>query len=352
VKVRTATLPLAIPRITTSPRPVCYVCGERGVPLYEALDDHLFGVQGEWNFLQCPNQDCSLVWLDPMPAEHDLGKLYANYYTHEHVGTSTSPLPVQLAEGMRSAYCAAKYSASATQAWYGKALSILARLSPGIRAQWDFSVFCLPAHENGKILDVGCGSGRSMKRLAALGWQVQGLDFDPKAVNAARDQGLHVSLGTIDDQDFADGFFDAVVMSHVLEHVPDPRKLLESCRRILKLGGHLVSVTPNASSWGHRRYGQFWRGLEPPRHLHIFTPMAIERLAGELAFSHYEVSSVAASAHAILWSSKELKDTGTVSPYEFSVRSSVWGRAMQLAEWFRIRTHPHAGEEIVLHAVK
>jgi hypothetical protein len=41
-----------------------------------------------------------------------------------------------------------------------------------------------------------------------------------------------------------------------------------------------------------------------------------------------------------------------VTPYMFSVRSGVWGRAMQMAEWFHIRDHSDAGEEIVLHSVK
>jgi 2-polyprenyl-3-methyl-5-hydroxy-6-metoxy-1,4-benzoquinol methylase len=339
-------------QISTVPLPMCPLCGEKGNSLYENLYDHLFGVWGEWNLRQCSNQRCGLLWLDPMPAEHELGKLYRDYYTHEYIEPSTSSLPVRVAEGLRSAYCKAQYGAGVGRSSRAAALRHLAGLWPGIRAQWDFSVFYLSSHEHGRLLDVGCGSGRSMTRLAELGWRVQGIDFDPKAVEAARNQGLDVRLGTLEEQDFEDETFDAVVMSHVIEHVPHPRALLENCKRILKPGGHFVSVTPNASSWGHHRYGRSWRGLEPPRHLHVFTPAAIERLAGELAFSCIDVSSIVASAHAILWSSKELKDTGKVTPYTFSLHGGVWGRAMQLAEWFRIRTHPDAGEEILLRAVK
>ena len=70
--------------------------------------------------------------------------------------------------------------------------------------------------------------------------------------------------------------FDAVIMSHVIEHVPQPRELLAECARLLKLGGRLVMLTPNAESFGLDYYGRCWRGLEPPRHLQIFSQPALE----------------------------------------------------------------------------
>jgi 2-polyprenyl-3-methyl-5-hydroxy-6-metoxy-1,4-benzoquinol methylase len=59
------------------------------------------------------------------------------------------------------------------------------------------------------------------------------------------------------------GDFDAITMSHVIEHVPDPLASLDKCRRLLRLGGYLVLSTPNVRSLGHQRFGQSWRGLEP-----------------------------------------------------------------------------------------
>ena len=73
--------------------------------------------------------------------------------------------------------------------------------------------------------------------------------LDPKAVEAARRRGLDVRLGSVEQQAYASDTFDAVVMSHVIEHVPDPRGLIRECRRILKQGGHFVCITPNCASW-------------------------------------------------------------------------------------------------------
>jgi 2-polyprenyl-3-methyl-5-hydroxy-6-metoxy-1,4-benzoquinol methylase len=286
-----------------------------------------------------------------MPAPEGLKALYQNYHTHEYAKPSAASPLFSLFEHFRSAYCTAEYGYS-NRRWSGTAIRYLARLLPGVRAQWDLSVFHLAARPGGQVLDVGCGSGRMMRRLAELGWEVHGIDFDPKAVEVARNQGLDVRLGTLDEQSYDDGSFDAIVMNHVIEHVPDPLRLLESCKRVLKPGGKLVLATPNAWSWGHQRYGRSWRGLEPPRHLHIFTPQAIKRLAVDAGFTQLEVSTTVANAHSILWSSRELGRNGKLSPYVFSFRSGAWGTAMQMAEWFRRGTYPNSGEEVLFKASK
>jgi hypothetical protein len=66
--------------------PACYLCDAEGHILYTGLRDRLFGAPGEWNLQQCPNPTCGLIWLDPMPTEADLQKIYATYYI------STAPI--------------------------------------------------------------------------------------------------------------------------------------------------------------------------------------------------------------------------------------------------------------------
>jgi len=120
------------------------------------------------------------------------------------------------------------------------------------------------------------------------GWRVTGLDFDEGAVSNARSKGLDVRQGELAAQRFADGSFDAVVMNHVIEHVPAPDELLSECCRILKKGGVLVASTPNARSSIHEHYGQNWRGLETPRHLQIFTRNSLANIAGRVGYAHVE----------------------------------------------------------------
>lgn len=256
----------------------------------------------------------------------------------------------RILDSIKNAYYAKHYGYPVQRDWIGFGLHPLAFILPGYRAQWDFSVFYLPAQAQGHLLDIGCGTGTMLKRMADLGWQVQGLDFAPKAVEVARSQGLNVRLGSLEEQCFDDESFDAVVMSHVIEHVVDPHALLANCKRILKPGGQLISITPNASSWGHQLYLRNWSNLDPPRHLHIFTPEAMEQIAKDVGFRQYEVITSVANAHWVLWSSKQLKEHGELNRANYTRRARLWARAMQIAEWMHLQRQPHFGEEIVLKA--
>jgi len=138
------------------------------------------------------------------------------------------------------------------------------------------------------LLELGCGSGAALQFMQEQGWKAVGLDFDEGAVSNARSKGLDVRQGQLAAQGFADESFDAVVMSHVIEHVPAPVDLLAECRRILKKGGVLVALTPNARSTVHKHYGPNWRGLGTPRHLQIFTRNSLADIAGRAGYAHVE----------------------------------------------------------------
>lgn len=302
---------------------------------------------------RCRDHRCGVLWLDPMPAEDDLGKLYTDYYTHEEIRAGLTPKSAKLVERLRNAYCAERYGylAQSNSSTFG--LRHLAYALPGHRAQWNFSVFYLPAQLNGRLLEIGCGNGAMLSRMANLGWQVVGIDFDSKAVKVARSEGLDVRRGTLDEQNFDDSSFDAVVMSHVIEHVTDPSSLLRNCNRILKPGGRLIAITPNALSWGHGLYARDWRGLEPPRHLHVFTIPALQTLLESCGFPQPEVCSVIANAHWILWGSSKLKHNGRVPlGSTISTPEKLWSRGMQLMEHLLMHFRRESGEEILARAVK
>jgi 2-polyprenyl-3-methyl-5-hydroxy-6-metoxy-1,4-benzoquinol methylase len=78
----------------------------------------------------------------------------------------------------------------------------------------------------------------------------------------------------------------------VIEHVPDPASLLKECRRVLRPGGKLVVATPNCKSLGHSLFKENWRGLEPPRHLQILSPLALRRFLSEAGFKQVKIMTV------------------------------------------------------------
>ena len=293
-----------------------------------------------WTLKQCPRPECGLVWLDPMPVEEDIYLAYARYHTHDDV-------PVPRASRLRFlklGYLSHRYGYRASAAV--RALGMLLYLAPKRRAKVDSQAFYLPAKAQGRLLDVGCGGGQELRWMAELGWQVEGVEPDPAAVQVAREKGLTVHQGMLQAQRFQDASFDAVINSHVIEHVHDPLALLRECRRILRPGGRLVVVTPNIRSWGHRLYRRAWRGLEPPRHLQIFSAPSLAALAGEAGFAAHECRAITRSAGDILLASRRLQRKESQS----SGGSRLWAGSMALAEWARAYFDGDAGEELVLIA--
>jgi SAM-dependent methyltransferase len=147
----------------------------------------------------------------------------------------------------------------------------------------------LAAARPGALLDVGCGRGDLGAVLVKRGWRVAGLDPSAEACAFARARGVEARTGTLNTIAYEDESFDAVVMRHSLEHVPDPRADLARAYRLLRPGGLLVISVPNFDSWERRRFGSAWFHLDLPRHRTHFVPRSL-RLA--LAGSGFELLSI------------------------------------------------------------
>jgi 2-polyprenyl-3-methyl-5-hydroxy-6-metoxy-1,4-benzoquinol methylase len=206
----------------------------------------------------------------------------------------------------------------------------------------------------GRVLDVGCGSGDFLFRMHQQGWKVAGVDFDDKAiVNAKTKYGFDLLHNDLAGAHFPDNSFDAITMNHVIEHVPDPTALLSEILRVLKPGGRLVATTPNIQSLGHSLYQECWRGLEPPRHLQVFSVQALRNCAQQAGFKKIEVKSSAANADAIIGASigvREAKKRMTCSQaaYEINIMRAVRCCLIQYREALLLRKQLNCGEEALL----
>lgn len=128
----------------------------------------------------------------------------------------------------------------------------------------------------GTLLDLGCGNGDFLQRAKTSGWNVVGVDPDPKAVARGVKLGLNVCQGGIEQFDAEKEVFDVITLSHVIEHVHDPVTVLKAAYRLLKPGGQIWIETPNIDSLGHHCYMKNWRGIESPRHLVLFNQHSLK----------------------------------------------------------------------------
>jgi 2-polyprenyl-3-methyl-5-hydroxy-6-metoxy-1,4-benzoquinol methylase len=208
----------------------------------------------------------------------------------------------------------------------------------------------------GRLLDVGCGDGEFLNRMRNEGWSVDGVDFDRQAIeNANRKYGMKLQCGSITTPGFAEASFDAITLYHVIEHVPDPLEVFFECHRLLKPGGCLVMATPNAESLGHRTFGNCWRGLEPPRHLQLFSPRTLAECARRARLEVVRAYSTAANADVIAGASLSIQENpahrSSLRPAP-SLGRTLKAMVFQYREHLLLKRQPGAGEEAVLDCRK
>ena len=118
-----------------------------------------------------------------------------------------------------------------------------------LRLDWIDDAIGLPGK---RVLDVGCGGGLLSEGMAVRGAEVTGIDLSEKPLGVARlhllESGQKVDYRKISAEQMAEempGAFDAVTCLEMLEHVPDPASIIESCARLVKPGGQVFFSTIN-----------------------------------------------------------------------------------------------------------
>jgi len=189
--------------------------------------------------------------------------------------------------------------------------------------------------ERGRLLEVGSYLGLLLDRFRAAGWDVTGLEPDrPVAAWSRKRFGLHLLERTLPCPDLPVGGFDAAVMLHVIEHVPDPGAVLRELRRLVRPGGMLVLETPRFDSLMFKLLGRRERSINNcPGHIYFFTVPTLSRLLEQNGFAVERVDLVGRT----LTGERLLYNVGLVSRHRGMQR--LLGRLAMVARLDRVRLH-------------
>lgn len=315
--------------------PACPVCNstERQVLHADLTDRIFFCAPGKWTLYLCLG--CRSAYLDPRPSQSTIHRAYQAYYTHQNTARGNvgelgfrRRLMRMFGNGYRNWRYGTHFKPTSQIG------ALLFQFLPTSRLNFDRQMRYLPKlPEGGRLLDLGFGSGAFLELAREGGWDVTGADPDPVVVSAARARGLNVREGGIEA--FADqpGSFDAVTLSHVIEHVFDPRSMLHAAYNALKPGGTLWICTPNLAGPVHRHFGRNWRGLEPPRHLVIFNRASLMECAASSGFTDFVDLPYAPIVELRFLSSTAVVrgNPAAVDPGELPVSDREAIKAMELA---------------------
>jgi 2-polyprenyl-3-methyl-5-hydroxy-6-metoxy-1,4-benzoquinol methylase len=266
--------------------PICAICkSESGFSAaYTNLSDYVASaVSYESAILTCNR--CHHSFLFPVLEGDELSKAYNGYYTQSGTGMNPSEF---MGDKRFSKW---RFFFDNTQRSQSlKFLRAALNATPCIGFLLKRAVRYTPRPVTGQnhLLDIGCGNGQFLLRARDYGYQVKGLDFDAKTVETARSFGLDVIYGDISVLAKSEKF-NVITLSHVIEHVPEPVELIDRIQEQLAVDGYFYLATPNFGSTGQKAFGRYWRGLEYPRHLHLFEAEELSQLLIDRGFSKVEL---------------------------------------------------------------
>lgn len=240
----------------------CAFCGinERCEKILSAPDrlNHLPGI---FSLVRCCK--CGLVFQSPRPKKEYIGKYYPDETGYfRPIDNKLSGLRIKLNDLVLRSYFG-----------YGNAscFDYIIRILLYPVYMRSFRESLIPyAKSGGKLLEIGCSHGGWLEKMKGLGWEVKGVEFNRKAARyALEERKLDVSIGAIEDIDFPDSSFDAVIMSMVLEHLYDPVDAIARVTRWLKPGGELLFSIPFYEGWEYGYFKEYSYGLHLPAHMYF-----------------------------------------------------------------------------------
>jgi ubiquinone/menaquinone biosynthesis C-methylase UbiE len=226
--------------------------------------DLLLKIDANWNFCRC--RGCGFVFDSPRPSPGEIVAFYSQ------AGKYDSWLDEE---------------AGRERLWKRRLQKLLPHSTPG------------------SLLDIGTGIGQFLHVARPFFREVHGTEVSASAVRVAKEKyGLDILHGAVDQLPLAPNSFDNISLFHVLEHVPDPGDLIETCRSLLRQQGTLFIAVPNdVLAWtsslkkfgkklGFAPFEKFSPALGIPKagssreiHLSHFTPPVLRQLLETRGFS-------------------------------------------------------------------
>jgi len=223
----------------------CELCGQNNSSTVFNTFDRNWRLPGEFTIVRC--NSCGFIFLNPRPDIKEIAKYYPETFS-----------------ARKRQFKAEEFSKERKIA--NRVMEI--KMRPLIDMK-----------KTGRILDIGCADGFLLDYMKKQGWEVFGVEPHEPSVKLAKENfGLDIFNGYLEDAHFDPDYFDAITMTHVLEHVHNAGPLLKTINKLLKHDGTAMIEVPNIDSLESKIFKERWMAIDAPRHLFHFTPLTLSRI--------------------------------------------------------------------------
>ena len=296
----------------------CIICDNVKNNTTIGVKELQLGLNEVFDYQQCGS--CGSLQLQNIPA--DLGKYYPNnnYYSF-NLGVAVS----QKADSFRKAQ--SDYLLFNKNKIAGSLFTIGFKMP-----EYYHWMKNTGAKYSDAVLDIGTGNGSLLTKLSRMGFtNLTGID---PFINESREHGpvkiLKMDVFGVRQQ------YNLIMMHHSLEHMFEPKKVLQQLKNILNPGGKLLIRIPVMGNYGWKKYGICWSGIDAPRHIFIPTEKALRMMMAETGFEieHFEYDS----NDYVIWSSEQyLKGVTLQDPKSYMIdrKASIFSKE-QIKEFKKI----------------
>ncbi len=235
----------------------CNLCGLDNIQILFSKKDKFGVAEDGFNVVEC--QRCGLLYINPRPSEEEMGRFYPETYSWKETLEADSFL-----------------------------IRLVRRLEKGYRYHLlrdeVSKVVKFTGRSQGKVLDIGCGTGDRLDVFRNNGFESYGVETSDSAGYAKEHLKLNVIKGDLLSAKFPEAFFDIVTLYSVLEHTHNPDEVIKEIHRILKKDGFLIIQVPNKDSLQYKLFKKRWAAFDVPRDLYYFNIHTLSSLLKKAGF--------------------------------------------------------------------